>query len=202
MGRWHCSRPWPVLRDGASRLLRTRLWAIADLMVRSARSARLEPWAAGIRPAARMGCLQTTGNLQGRMSRQGPAAMRRPGFRCAPSGLRRRGARRVALMKKPDAFGPRRSGNPICALKNRSRASPRSARNSKCGFSPIIFSQGCQKERCQRVLSVRSCVDSPCSGIAVRRTASLCSPMSRHPIQCASRINPTNFIEWIDNPTA
>src|SRR5258705_12931324 len=46
MGRLRRSRPSPVLRDGAARLLRTRLRGIAGLMVRSARSARLEPWAA------------------------------------------------------------------------------------------------------------------------------------------------------------
>jgi hypothetical protein len=45
--------------------------------------------------------------------------------------------------------GPRRSGNPTCALKNRSRAGPRSARNSNCGFSPITFSDDRQTRACQ-----------------------------------------------------
>ena len=115
MGRLRCSRPWPVLQDGAARLLRTRMSA---------------------------------------------------------------------------------------------------GRNSNCGFSPIIFSQDCQKERCQE-----SC---QCVRALTRHAGS-----SRHPrldgdgrsktwmaselglarvpqdsIQCASRINPTNFIERIDDPTA
>jgi hypothetical protein len=45
--------------------------------------------------------------------------------------------------------GPRRSGNPTCALKNRSRAGPRSARNSNYGFSPITFSDDRQTRACQ-----------------------------------------------------
>ena len=52
--------------------------------------------------------------------------------------------------KKPGGrCRPRRSGYPTCALKNRSRAGPRSARNSNCGFSPIPSWTGRQKTTCQ-----------------------------------------------------
>jgi hypothetical protein len=41
------------------------------------------------------------------------------------------------------------AGYPTCALKNRSRAGPRSARNSNCGFSPSMFRARWQKSGCQ-----------------------------------------------------
>jgi hypothetical protein len=44
---------------------------------------------------------------------------------------------------------------PTCALKNRSRAGPRSARNSNCGFSPIRFSDIWQIYCCQDSSSLR-----------------------------------------------
>ena len=110
----HRSRVYP-----RSALLMRRS-AIADLR------ARLEPWAActalprpilrDARPsAALLRMRQPRDEAEGVDGRfcckqqriykaRARASARRPGFRCAPSGLRRAGARHVALMQTPDAL--------------------------------------------------------------------------------------------------
>jgi hypothetical protein len=118
-----------------------------------------------IRPSA---CLSLRSGAEGRASRRmgRPPMVRDARLRDAPhhEGSRRAAARNA---KPGGRCRPRRSGYPICALKNRSRASPRSARNSDCGFSPITFWACWQKSGCQ---------ESTCRG-----SAELCGPQATLP---------------------
>ncbi len=121
MGNLHRSRPWPVLRDGASRLLRTRLsvgycrpHGEERASARVSNHGQLAP----LSPVARPSRPAFGGRLRTRLTR-GMA-----GF-----VVNNNESTRPLSCKRPTLSG--------------------AGRNSNCGFSPIIFSQDCQKERCQ-----------------------------------------------------
>jgi hypothetical protein len=141
MGRLHRSRPLPVLE--------TALRAFSG----RGRACGARPWSGRV-PCKQQGICRAT--CPGRDRRRCAARISRSlslGLpKARPEGSIRvaaGGARTCRSHANARRLWPRRSGHPTCALKNRSRAGPRSARNSNCGFSPTPPGRSRQKNGCQ-----------------------------------------------------